>query len=70
MSLYNLRWVDSGEWHTRDGFECWDMIVANDVIIFTAGEPILVIALRVVQRVVTDPVTLICAMCGNPFEEQ
>jgi hypothetical protein len=45
VSLYNLRWVDSGEWHTRDGFECWDMIVANDVIIFTTGDPVRVIAL-------------------------
>jgi hypothetical protein len=53
-----------------DGFDCWDSILANDVIIFNLGTPARLIALRVLTRVITDPVTLMCAMCGNPFEEQ
>ena len=70
MTHYNLRWVENGELCTRDGFDCWDSIVVNDVIIFNPGNPTRMIALRVVTRVITDPVTLICSMCSNPLEEQ
>ena len=69
MTAYNLRWVEAGELCTRDGFDCWDSILANDVIIFNLGTPARLIALRVLTRVITDPVTLICAMCGNPLED-
>ena len=72
MIRYNVRWVESGEWQSREGFESLLPIVANDILIMITGDPVTgvrAIALRILQRVITDPVTLICAMCNNPLEE-
>ena len=75
MIHYNVRWVESGEWKTHDGFESEEPVAVNDVLLIiyialgdsaTGGR---VLALRVLQRVITDPVMLICAMTQHPLEE-
>lgn len=72
MISYNVRWVESGEWQSHEGFKAISPIVANDILIMITGDPVTavrLITLRVLQRVITDPVTLICAMTQNPLEE-
>ena len=72
MIHYNVRWVEAGEWQTRERFAAAVEAVAGDILLVITGDEtkgVRVIALRVLTRVVTNPVTLICSMCGNPMEE-
>ena len=73
MRHYNLRWVESGQWQTRERFAAAVEAVAGDILLVITSDETTgarVIALRVLTRVVTDPVTLICSMCGNPLKEE
>ena len=73
MTVYNLRWVESGEWQTRERFAAAVEAVAGDILLVITGDEtkgVRVIALRVLTRVVTNPVTLICSMCNNPLGEE
>ena len=73
MTAYNLRWVENGEWQSRERFQSAVPVIAGDILIVIMGDMqtgVRLIALRVLTRVVTDPVTLICSMTGNPLEEE
>ena len=73
MRHYNLRWVEAGQWQTRERFAAAVEAVAGDILLVITNDEVKgarVIALRVLTRVVTEPVTLICSMCEHPLEEE
>lgn len=68
MQIYNVRWKDSGNWVTQEGAEAAGIVLTGDIMFLHRG-PEGLLPLRVLQRVLTEPVTLICAKCVNPFED-